>query len=38
MSGTRFIAACIQMRSSRDPLRNRTFDLNSPKVVPALRP
>jgi UPF0755 protein len=24
--------------TARDPLRNRTFDLNSPKVIPPLRP
>jgi UPF0755 protein len=24
--------------TARDPLRNRTFDLNSPKVIPQLRP
>jgi UPF0755 protein len=24
--------------TARDPLRNRTFDLNSPKAIPALRP
>ena len=36
--GTRARAFDASEGTDRDPLRNRTFDLNSPKVVPALRP
>ncbi len=36
--GTRARAFDASEGTERDPLRNRTFDLNSPKVVPPLRP
>ncbi|WP_332686792.1 endolytic transglycosylase MltG [Bosea sp. (in: a-proteobacteria)] len=36
--GTRTRAFDASEGTDRDPLRNRTFDLNSPKTVPPLRP
>jgi len=37
-AGTRARAFDASEGTARDPLLNRTFDLNSPKVVPPLRP